>query len=141
MTEENKGESNGSGENTKTAPVSTELQAPTQDTSLTNLVGAGQKAFSLKRYEEAAEHFSEAAEAYSSEHGEDSANILLQYGRALFEVAVQKSQILGGVPTEKVTAAAESVAGSSGAAGEGKNISILFLCVLFLIYIYFYFFC
>ncbi|OLL25077.1 NASP-related protein sim3 [Neolecta irregularis DAH-3] len=63
------------------------------------LVAQGCKAFALKKYDDAADILAQAVEAVIKTNGEDSADnadTLLLYGKALFEVARQKSQVLGG---------------------------------------------
>lgn len=72
---------------------------------LKTLVESADLQYSLKRYNEASELYSQASELQSELHGEmdpKNADILYLYGRALFKVAVSQSDVLGGqVAAEK----------------------------------------
>ncbi|KAK5710922.1 hypothetical protein LTR15_012716 [Elasticomyces elasticus] len=68
-------------------------------TKLLSLRAAATRAYSLKQYSQAAESFSEAAELQDQINGEmalENADILYQYGRCLYHVAVSNSDVLGG---------------------------------------------
>ncbi|KAK4935434.1 hypothetical protein LTR10_023512 [Elasticomyces elasticus] len=68
-------------------------------TKLTSLRAAATQAYALKQYSVAAESFSEAAELQDQINGEmalENADILYQYGRCLYHVAVSNSDVLGG---------------------------------------------
>ncbi|QDS71758.1 hypothetical protein FKW77_009087 [Venturia effusa] len=72
---------------------------------LKSLVESADLQYSLKRYDEASELYSQASELQSEINGEmnpKNADILYLYGRALFKVAQSQSDVLGGqVATEK----------------------------------------
>lgn len=71
--------------------------------SLADLCAKGTALYAHKKYEEAAEVFSRATEMQSEMNGEmspENAEILFLYGRALFEVGVSKSDVLGGSAPE-----------------------------------------
>ena len=64
---------------------------------LDQYVSRGHKALALKNFEEAADLYSLANEEYSRlNDGADDPYLLLYYGRALFQVALKSSKILGG---------------------------------------------
>ncbi|KAK3643112.1 hypothetical protein LTR56_004951 [Elasticomyces elasticus] len=68
-------------------------------TKLLSLRATATRAYSLKQYSTAAESFSEAAELQDQINGEmalENADILYQYGRCLYHVAVSNSDVLGG---------------------------------------------
>ncbi|KAK7205187.1 hypothetical protein BZA70DRAFT_224455, partial [Myxozyma melibiosi] len=60
------------------------------------LVATGSRAYGLKKYDEATENFAKACEEYVKENGKDDPNLLFLYGRALFQVAISSSDVLGG---------------------------------------------
>lgn len=72
---------------------------------LKTLVESADLQYSLKRYNEASELYSQASELQSELNGElnpKNADILYLYGRALFKVALSQSDVLGGqVAAEK----------------------------------------
>lgn len=121
-------------EDPPTAPEAAALTASTPATTsdlttkLTQLKASATQQYSLKNYAAAAEFFSEAAEIQDQLNGEmslDNADLLYQYGRCLYHVAVAKSDVLGG----KVASSEEpkrkkrkvSQAASGGANGEGSS--------------------
>ncbi|KIY68895.1 hypothetical protein CYLTODRAFT_421225 [Cylindrobasidium torrendii FP15055 ss-10] len=56
------------------------------------------RAFALKKYEAAVEHYSNALEIFSENHGQDVpeiADLYFEYGRALLEHAISQSSVLG----------------------------------------------
>jgi HAT1-interacting factor 1 len=85
--------------------MAAESPHPTTDTleglpaKLDHLKAAATKEYSLKNYDAAAELYSEAAAVQDSINGEmsvDNADLLYQYGRCLYHVAVANSDVLGG---------------------------------------------
>lgn len=67
-----------------------------------NLVASGAKFYAAKDFESASEVYGKACEVYSQETEEqDSGDLLLLYGKSLFQLAVEKSEVLGGVKKEK----------------------------------------
>jgi HAT1-interacting factor 1 len=66
---------------------------------LGQLKASATQQYSLKNYDAAAEFYSEAAEVQDRINGEmspENADLLYQYGRCLYHVAVSKSDVLGG---------------------------------------------
>ena len=66
---------------------------------LDQLKASATQQYSLKNYSAAAESYSEAAEIQDLINGEmspDNADLLYQYGRCLYHVAVANSDVLGG---------------------------------------------
>lgn len=69
------------------------------ETKIQQLIAQANKAYALANYEEAADKYAQASEASSLEYGEDNpknADVLFLYGRTLFKLAMQKSEVLGG---------------------------------------------
>lgn len=65
------------------------------------LILDGSKHYALKEYEQAAEKFSEASELHSVKFEKDDPTILFLYGRAVFQIGVGKSDVLGGSNANK----------------------------------------
>lgn len=59
------------------------------------LVDEGGKAYAEKRWEDAADRYAEACEVFAKD-GENNAELLVLYGKALFQAAVEQSAVLGG---------------------------------------------
>lgn len=57
----------------------------------------GAKLYAIKQYDEAATKYADACASYNEENGEDDADLLLLYGKALFQSAVSRSGMLGGI--------------------------------------------
>jgi HAT1-interacting factor 1 len=79
-----------------TAPPLSKEELPTK---LDDLKASATQQYSLKNYPAAAELYSEAAEVQDQINGEmspDNADLLYQYGRCLYHVAVSNSDVLGG---------------------------------------------
>ncbi|KAF2773613.1 hypothetical protein EJ03DRAFT_255354, partial [Teratosphaeria nubilosa] len=102
---------------------------------LEQLKASATKEYSLKNYNAAAEYYSEAAEVQDQINGEmspENADLLYQYGRCLYHVAVSNSDVLGGkvASTEepkrkkrKVAPAESSAAGAANGQGSSGLIS------------------
>lgn len=60
------------------------------------LIAEGSKLYAVKEYDLAASKYADACYSYDKEHGEDNADLLLLYGKALFQSAVLKSEVFGG---------------------------------------------
>lgn len=73
----------------------------TYSENVAKLIGDGSRLYSAKEYDEASEKYSEACEKFVEEHNEDDADLLLLYGKALFQSAVSKSEVFGGSKEEK----------------------------------------
>ncbi|KAI0339484.1 hypothetical protein BDW22DRAFT_599992 [Trametopsis cervina] len=74
------------------------------------------RAFALKKYEQAVDHYATALELMTAEHGEDApqaADLYFSYGRALLENAIAQSSVLG--KDQKDEGLAEKDAKSGGA--------------------------
>ncbi|KAH9819783.1 NASP-related protein sim3-like [Teratosphaeria destructans] len=108
-----------------------ELTPAELNAKLEQLKASATKEYSLKNYNAAAEYYSEAAEVQDRINGEmspENADLLYQYGRCLYHVAVSNSDVLGGkvASTEepkrkkrKVAPAESSAAGTAN--GEGNS--------------------
>lgn len=98
---------------------------------LDQLKASATQQYSLKNYSTAAEFYSEAAEIQDQINGEmspENADLLYQYGRCLYHVAVAKSDVLGGKVASgeepkrkkrKVAQAESSANGEGSSAGAG----------------------
>lgn len=109
------------------APAEQPEQTPEQlTTKLEQLKASATQQYALKNYDAAAEFFSEAAQIQDQLHGEmspENADLLYQYGRCLYHVAVLKSDVLGGKvagdePRRKKRKVAES---SKAGAASGES--------------------
>jgi HAT1-interacting factor 1 len=102
---------------------------------LESLKAQATQQYALKNYSAAAELYSEAAEVQDSINGEmspENAELLYHYGRCLYHVAVQNSDVLGGKvasseePKRKkrkiVKSNEDNGEGSSGAATAGSSL-------------------
>ncbi|EJU03524.1 hypothetical protein DACRYDRAFT_49750 [Dacryopinax primogenitus] len=70
-------------------------------------VDLAQRAYALRKYEEAVENYAKALEAFTEKHGEnspDSADLLYKYGKALLENAISQNSALGKEPPEEAPA-------------------------------------
>jgi HAT1-interacting factor 1 len=70
--------------------------------SVSKLIADGSRAYSAKEYDDASEKYAEACETFVEEHSEDDADLLLLYGKALFQSAVSKSEVFGGTKSSDV---------------------------------------
>ncbi|KAK6463245.1 hypothetical protein DFJ63DRAFT_312566 [Scheffersomyces coipomensis] len=66
------------------------------DEAITKLLAEGSRAYSSKNYDLASEKYGEACEKYSEDNGQEDADLLLTYGKALFQSAVSRSEVFGG---------------------------------------------
>lgn len=83
-------------------PMDPEERAKSLHVSLADLTAKANALYAKKKYEEAAEIFSQATEMQAEINGEmapENADILFLYGRSLFKVGQSKSDVLGGKPT------------------------------------------
>ncbi|OBA19714.1 hypothetical protein METBIDRAFT_79094 [Metschnikowia bicuspidata var. bicuspidata NRRL YB-4993] len=67
--------------------------------TVTRFITQGAKLYSSKDYEQAATSYADACAAFNEEHSRDDPDLLLLYGKALFQNGVAKSGVLGGVST------------------------------------------
>ncbi|GEQ71829.1 hypothetical protein JCM33374_g5515 [Metschnikowia sp. JCM 33374] len=65
--------------------------------TVTGLIAQGAKLYSTKEYEQAANVYADACASFNEEHSRDDPDLLLLYGKALFQNGVSKSGVLGGV--------------------------------------------
>ena len=110
-------------------------EAPAEDLAakLDQLKASATQQYSLKNYIAAVEFYSEAAEVQDELNGEmslENADLLYQYGRCLYHVAVSNSDVLGGKVAgttqepkrkKRKVAPAESTSKPSDVDGESSN--------------------
>lgn len=91
--------------------------------TIDQLIAQGNKCYALSSYEEAADKYAQASEEVSKANGEDSprnADVMFLYGRTLFKIAMQKSQVLGAgsgeVPQHEVAKKETDVGSNANAA-------------------------
>lgn len=93
--------------------------------TIEELLKDGARAMAENRYEDAVEIYSEACQMTNLEKGKDDPNLMFLYGKALFENAVQSSDVLGGVGKEKSekgpTTAAAAVEDEKEEEEEGQS--------------------
>ncbi|KAF3058360.1 NASP-related protein sim3 [Daldinia childiae] len=83
-------------------PMDPDERAKSLHVSLADLTARANALYAQKKYEDAAEVFSQATEMQAEINGEmapENADILFLYGRSLFKVGQSKSDVLGGKPT------------------------------------------
>jgi HAT1-interacting factor 1 len=106
-----------------TAPADTKSAA----SKLKELMDAANLQYGLKNYTDAADLYSSATELQAELNGEmapENADLLYRYGRCLYQVAVAKSDVLGGqVAGEKKTGKANGAMKTNGAAGSGSSVT------------------
>ncbi|KAI5364091.1 putative tetratricopeptide-like helical domain superfamily, tetratricopeptide, SHNi-TPR [Septoria linicola] len=95
---------------------------------LEQLKAAATREYSLKNYGTAAERYADACEVQDLVNGEmsiENADLLYQYGRCLYHVAVANSDVLGGkvASSEEPTRKKRKVAKKEQDAGEGGSSS------------------
>ncbi|ODQ50077.1 hypothetical protein SAICODRAFT_73611 [Saitoella complicata NRRL Y-17804] len=84
---------------TQNTSLPTSAESGSTPSPLDSLLAQASKLYALRSYPEAADKFAEAAALSAEIHGEGSvenADVLFLYGRALFHVAVERSEVLGG---------------------------------------------
>ncbi|KKA26964.1 hypothetical protein TD95_004057 [Thielaviopsis punctulata] len=93
--------------------------------TLADLCAKGTALYAQKNYDAAAEQYGKAAELQSQQNGEldpNNADILFLYGRCMFRLGQEKSDVLGGKAPEKKpakdAAAADAPAASSASKGS-----------------------
>ncbi|KAK5724216.1 hypothetical protein LTR17_013502 [Elasticomyces elasticus] len=98
-------------------------------TKLTSLRAAATQAYALKQYSSAAESFSSAAQLQDQINGEmalENADLLYQYGRCLYHVAVSNSDVLGGkvagTGTEEPRRKKRKIGKGEGEGGKGGEV-------------------
>ncbi|KAE9399908.1 hypothetical protein BT96DRAFT_957113 [Gymnopus androsaceus JB14] len=94
----------------------TNAGSPAPDMTPESAIEHAKRAFALKKYEQAVEHYATALELVSQTLGEDSpeiADLYFAYGKALLENAISQSSVLGKDQPEDETAEDNKVLGSS----------------------------
>lgn len=102
----------------KKATSSASTSEPSPTDQLKTLVTSAGHHYALKQYASAAEDYSRAVELQDTINGEmasENADLLYLYGRALYHVAVSKSDVLGG------QVASEKPKSKKGSKKGGKN--------------------
>ncbi|KAG9201436.1 hypothetical protein G6514_005633 [Epicoccum nigrum] len=108
------------------ATVAESEELPKTKEKLEELTQAASLQYSLKNFSAAADHYADAVEIQAELNGEtapENAELLFYYGRALYKVAVAKSDVLGGKAAQedkkkkKAKKEAKAEASSSGANG------------------------
>lgn len=69
--------------------------------AVAKLITEGSKYYAVKDYEQAATSYADACAAFNEENGSDDADLLLLYGKALFQNGVAKSGVLGAVGNDE----------------------------------------
>ncbi|KAG8689667.1 hypothetical protein FRC11_001335 [Ceratobasidium sp. 423] len=101
-----------------TTEAETKPETKTEEATVEAEVEIAKRAFALKNYEEAVDHYATALELARTEYGEDTpafAELLLKYGRALIENAVAQNSVLGGGKQGEEAPKESNGAGSSSA--------------------------
>jgi HAT1-interacting factor 1 len=114
---------------TDDAPSQSAPEVPHTKEKLEEMASAAALQYELKNFAKAAELYATASEIQATLNGElapENAQLLFLYGRALYKVAVSKSDVLGGNVAQeekkkpKAEKQAKSAAESSTASGNGK---------------------
>lgn len=108
------------------AIVAESEELPKTKEKLDELTQAASLQYSLKNFSAAADHYADAVEIQAELNGEtapENAELLFYYGRALYKVAVAKSDVLGGkaAQEDKKKKKAKKETASSSAANGAKT--------------------
>lgn len=109
------------------ATVTESEELPKTKEKLEELTQAASLQYSLKNFSAAADHYADAVEIQAELNGEtapENAELLFYYGRALYKVAVAKSDVLGGKAAQedkKKKAKKETKAEASSSAANGAK--------------------
>ncbi|KAI2770762.1 hypothetical protein F4815DRAFT_489068 [Daldinia loculata] len=109
-------------------PMDPDERASSLHVSLADLTAKANALYAQKKYEDAAEVFSQATEMQAEINGEmapENADILFLYGRSLFKVGQSKSDVLGGKPTgeKKSNGAADKKLKGKKSQAEASTVS------------------
>ncbi|CUS11643.1 unnamed protein product [Tuber aestivum] len=99
------------------------MSTETTATRLATLKAQAAKSYAQKDYSAASDFYAQACELQSSINGDDNpqnAHLLYLYGRSLFQVALRRSDVLGGKPAEEQ--GEKEKKGGKGK-GKGKDVS------------------
>jgi HAT1-interacting factor 1 len=113
---------------TPLAPVAESDDLPKTQEKLDELTQAAALQYSLKNFAAAADHYADAVEIQAELNGEmapKNAELLFYYGRALYKVAVAKSDVLGNnvVQEDKKKSKAKKAAKAEAAKSESAQAS------------------
>ena len=114
-------------ESTASATVpADEGTAKSATSKLKELMDAANLQYGLKNYTEAADLYSSATELQAELNGEmapENADLLYRYGRCLYQVAVAKSDVLGGQVAGEKKKSKVNGAKTNGAAGSSNSVA------------------
>ncbi|KAJ8590154.1 hypothetical protein M405DRAFT_180292 [Rhizopogon salebrosus TDB-379] len=99
--------------------------ASTPEITVETALEYARRAFALKKYEQAVEHYATALELQTEKHGEDApetADLYFSYGKALLENAISQASVLGKEQPENGVEVEEKPSGT-GVDGKGPVIS------------------
>lgn len=108
------------------APVAEAEELPKTKAKLDELTQAASLQYSLKNFSAAADHYADAVEIQAALNGEmapENAELLFYYGRALYKVAVAKSDVLGakGAQDDKKAKKAKKEAKEASSSANGAK--------------------
>ncbi|KAK0202744.1 hypothetical protein DFS33DRAFT_927171 [Desarmillaria ectypa] len=98
---------------------------PERSTTVEAAIEKGQRAFALKKYEQAVDHYATALELFTDVHGDDAPGIedlYFAYGKALLENAIAQNSVLGKEQPEE-NAEDNNAPGGSGSSAKGPILS------------------
>lgn len=99
-------------------------EIPRTKEKLDELTSAASLQYSLKNFAAAADHYADASEIQAELNGEmapENAELLFYYGRALYKVAMQKSDVLGTKVAQEEKKKPKSEKQTKKEAGESSN--------------------
>lgn len=88
---------------------------------ITKNITEGSKLYAAKDYDQAASKYADACAAYNEENGEDDADLLLLYGKALYQNGVAKSGVLGQMSGDQTKDQAEEKEKDAKDEGEDND--------------------
>ncbi|KAF9480542.1 hypothetical protein BDN70DRAFT_877537 [Pholiota conissans] len=100
--------------------------APATEVTVQSSVEQAKRAFALKKYEQAIDHYATALELVTKELGEnapETADLYFSYGKALLENAIVQSSVLGKEQEQPEDAEAHDQPSGSGSGGKGPILS------------------
>jgi len=106
------------------APGASVEEIPKTREKLDELTKAASLQYSLKNFSGAADHYADAVEIQAALNGEmapENAELLFYYGRALYKVAIAKSDVLGNKVVQEEKKKPKSEKKSKEANGEGSS--------------------
>ncbi|KAH7907890.1 hypothetical protein BJ138DRAFT_1158916 [Hygrophoropsis aurantiaca] len=106
-------------------PTSNAL-APSPEFTVEEALEHARRAFALKKYEQAVEHYATALELQTTKYGEDApetADLYFLYGKALLENAISQASVLGKDQSESTGPELEDLNRGSGLNGRGPILS------------------